>query len=97
MFIDLKTHLLATKDGTPIECDLTPGSYRDVRVLKTFQCDLPKGVIVFDTEKAYHDDELEDALMRSGLHIQLCPIIRRIRKRLDSSMSCISGDATIAE
>jgi Transposase DDE domain len=60
----LKIHLLVTKDGQPIECSLMPGSYRDVRVLKTFQFDLPEGSRI-DADKAYNDDELEDALIEA--------------------------------
>jgi hypothetical protein len=42
-FYGLKVHLLVTKDGQPVECFLTPGSYRDVRMRKTFRCDVPEG------------------------------------------------------
>ena len=42
-FYGLKAPLLVTQDGRPIERYLTPGSYSDVRVLKTFQLDLPAG------------------------------------------------------
>jgi hypothetical protein len=75
----LKIHLLATKDGHPIECYLTPGSYSDVRVLKTFQFDLPEGSRI-DADKAYNDDELEDALIEAA-HIQFCPIRKKHSKR----------------
>ena len=50
-----------------------------MRVLKTFQCDLPEGSHI-DAEKAYHDDELEDALIEA-VHIQLCPIRQKHSKR----------------
>jgi hypothetical protein len=30
----LKVHLLVTKDGQPVKCFLTPGSYSDGRMLK---------------------------------------------------------------
>jgi hypothetical protein len=32
-FYGLKVHLLVTKDGQPVECFLTPGSYSDVRAM----------------------------------------------------------------
>jgi hypothetical protein len=64
----LKIHLLVTKDGQPIECYLTPGSYSDVRVLKPFQFDLPEGSQIY-ADKAYNDYELEDTLIEA-VHIQ---------------------------
>jgi hypothetical protein len=75
----LKIHLLITTAGQPIECSLTPGSYRDGRVLKTFQFDLPEGSHI-DAEKAYNDYELADALMEA-VHIQFCPIRKKNSKR----------------
>jgi DDE family transposase len=74
-----KIQLLATKDGHPIECYLTPGSHSDVRVLKTFQFDLPEGSRIY-ADKAYNDDELEDALIEA-VHIQFCPIRKKNSKR----------------
>jgi hypothetical protein len=74
-FYGLKIHLLVTKDGQPIECYLTPGSYSDVRVLKTFRFDLPEGSQIY-ADKAYNDYELEDAL-EEAVHIQLCPIRKK--------------------
>src|ERR671931_2509198 len=42
-FYGLKVHLMVTKDGQPVECFITPGSYSDVRALPTFQFDVPEG------------------------------------------------------
>ncbi len=56
-----------------------PGSYSDVRVLKTFQFDLPEGSHIY-ADKAYNDYELEDAL-EEAVHIQLCPIRKKHSKR----------------
>jgi hypothetical protein len=56
----LNIHLLVTKDGQPLEGYLMPGSYSDVRGLKTLQCDLPAGSYVY-ADKASNDDEREDA------------------------------------
>jgi Transposase DDE domain len=78
-FYGLKIHLLVTKDGQPIECYLMPGSYRDVRVLKTFRLDLPEGSHIY-ADKGYNDYELEDALIEA-VDIQLCPIRKKNSKR----------------
>jgi Transposase DDE domain len=43
----LKLHLMVTKEGQPVECFLTPGSYSDVRALKTFQFDVPDGSRIY--------------------------------------------------
>ena len=53
-FSGLKVHLLVTKDGQPVEWCLTPGSYRDVRMLTTCRFDGPEGSHVY-AEKASHD------------------------------------------
>lgn len=58
---------------------MTPGSYSDVRVLKTFQLDLPERSHI-DADKAYNDYELEDVLIEAA-HIQLCPIRKKNAKR----------------
>jgi hypothetical protein len=78
-FYGLKIHLLVTKDGQPIECYLMPGSYSDVRVLKTFQFDLPEGSHVY-ADKAYNNYELEDTLIEA-VHIQLCTMRKKHSKR----------------
>jgi hypothetical protein len=36
-------HLMVTKDGQPVECFLTPGSYSDGRAPQTFALDVPEG------------------------------------------------------
>jgi hypothetical protein len=74
-----KIHLRVTKDGQPSECDLTPGSYRDVRGLKTFQLDLPEGSHIY-ADKGYHDDALEEALLEA-VEIQFCPLRKQNAKR----------------
>jgi Transposase DDE domain len=78
-FYGLKIHLLVTTDGQPIECYLMPGSYSDVRVLRTFQFDLPEGSQVY-ADKAYNDYALEDAL-EEAVHIRLCPIRKKHSRR----------------
>jgi hypothetical protein len=74
-FYGLKVHLLVTKDGQPVECCLTPGSYSDVRMLKTFRFDIPAGSHVY-ADKAYNDYVMEDVL-REASHIQLYPIRKK--------------------
>jgi hypothetical protein len=78
-FYGLNVHLLVTKDGQPVECFLTPGSYSDVRLLKTCRFDVPDGSQVY-ADKAYHDDVMEDVLLEAS-HIQLYPIRKQNSKR----------------
>ncbi len=68
----LNVHLLVTKDGQPVECFLTPGSYSDGRMLTTFRFDVPEGSHVY-ADKAYHDDAMEDVLLEAS-HMHLYPI-----------------------
>jgi DDE family transposase len=74
-FYGLKLHLMVTKDGQPVECFLTPGSFSDVRALKTFQFDVPNGSYVY-ADKAYNDYELEDVLVEAA-DIHLSPIRKK--------------------
>jgi hypothetical protein len=69
-----------TKDGQPVECFLTPGSYSDVRMLKAFQFDVPEGSHIY-ADKAYHDDAMEDVLLEAS-HIQLYPIRQKNSTRI---------------
>jgi hypothetical protein len=68
-------HLMVTKDGQPVECFLTPGSYSDVRVLKSFQFDVPEGSWIY-ADRAYNDYAMEDVLLEAA-HVQLCPIRKK--------------------
>jgi Transposase DDE domain len=77
-FSGLDVHLLVTKDGQPVECFLTPGSYSDVRLLKAFRCDVPEGSHVY-ADKAYHDDAMEDILLEAS-QIRLYPIRQKHSK-----------------
>jgi Transposase DDE domain len=87
----LKVHLLVTKDGQPVECFLTPGSYSDVRMLKTFRCDVPEGSHIY-ADKAYNDYAMEDVLLEAS-HIQLCPIRKQNSKRtLPPSIAYVQHD-----
>jgi hypothetical protein len=43
----LKVPLMVTQKGQPVECFLTPGSYSDVRALKTFAFDVPEGSHIY--------------------------------------------------
>jgi hypothetical protein len=78
-FYGLKVHLLVTKDGQPVECFLAPGSYSDVRMLKTFQFDVPEGSQVY-ADKAYNDYVMEDVLLEAS-HVQLYPIRKKSSTR----------------
>jgi hypothetical protein len=70
---------MVTKDGQPVECVLTPGSYSDVRALTSSQVDVPEGRWMY-ADRAYHDDALEDGLLEAA-HVQLCPIRKQHSKR----------------
>jgi hypothetical protein len=74
-FYGLKLHLMVTKDGQPVECFLTPGSYSDVRALKTFQFDVPDGSRIY-ADKAYNDYGIEDVLVEAA-DIHLSPIRKK--------------------
>jgi hypothetical protein len=90
-FYGLNVHLLVTKDGQPVECCLTPGSYRDVRILKAFRCDVPDGSHVY-ADKAYHDYAMEDVLLEAS-QIQLYPIRQKDSKRvLPPSIASVQHD-----
>jgi hypothetical protein len=78
-FYGLKVHLLVTKEGQPVECFLTPGSYSDVRTLKAFRFDVPEGSHVY-ADKAYNDYTMEDVLLEAS-QIQLYPIRKKGSKR----------------
>jgi hypothetical protein len=71
-FYGRKLHLMVTKDGQPVECFLTPGSYSDVCTLKICWVDVPAGRCI-DADKAYNNSVPEDVLMEAA-HIQGCPI-----------------------
>jgi hypothetical protein len=75
----LKVHLMVTQEGPPVECFLTPGSYSDVRALKTFALDVPEGSHIY-ADKAYNDDEMEDVLLEAA-EIHLFPIRKKHSKR----------------
>ena len=78
-FYGLKIHLMVTKDGQPVECFLTPGSFGDVDALKYYAYELPYGSIIY-ADKAYNDYEIED-LLKEVDHIALIPIRKKNSKR----------------
>jgi hypothetical protein len=78
-FYGLKIHLMVTKDGQPVECFLTPGSFGDVDALKSYAYELPDGSIIY-ADKAYNDYEIED-LLKEVDHIQLIPMRKKNSKR----------------
>ena len=78
-FYGLKIHLMVTKDGQPVACFLTPGSFGDVDALKSYAYALPDGSIIY-ADKAYNDYEIED-LLKEVEHIQLIPMRKKNSKR----------------
>jgi hypothetical protein len=74
-FYGLKVHLMVTQKGQPVECFLTPGSYSDVRAMKTFAFDVPEGSHIH-ADKAYNDYQMEDALFEAA-EIHLSPIRKK--------------------
>ena len=78
-FYGLKIQLMVTKDGQPVECFLTPGSFGDVDALKSYAYELPDGSIIY-ADKAYNDYEIED-LLKEVDHIQLIPMRKKNSKR----------------
>ena len=74
-FYGLKVHLMVTQKGQPVECFLTPGSYSDVRAMKTFAFDVPEGSHIY-ADKAYNDYQMEDALFEAT-EIHLSPIRKK--------------------
>jgi hypothetical protein len=79
-FYGLKIHLMVTKEGQPVECFLTPGSYSDVRALKAFSFNIPEGSHVY-ADKAYNDYKTEDTLLEAA-EIHLSPIRRKNSTRM---------------
>jgi hypothetical protein len=71
----LEVHLMVTQKGQPVECFLTPGSYSDVRAMKTFAFDVPEGSHIY-ADKAYNDYQMEDALFAAA-EIHLSPIRKK--------------------
>ena len=53
-FYGLKLHLMVTQAGQPVEFFLTPGSVGDIRALKAYAFDVPKGAWI-TADKAYND------------------------------------------
>jgi hypothetical protein len=70
---------MVTQDGQPVDCFLTPGSYSDVRALKSFQFDVPEGSWIY-ADRADNDDAMEDVLLEAA-HVRLCPIRQKNSKR----------------
>ena len=78
-FYGLKSHLMVTQDGQPVECFLTYGGFGDVDALKYYAYELPDGSIIY-ADKAYNDYEIED-LLKEVDHIQLLPMRKKNSKR----------------
>jgi Transposase DDE domain len=90
-FSGLKSHLLVTPQGHPVECFLTPGSASDVRTCRSFQFDVPEGRSIY-ADKAYHDDGRED-VMRESVQIEFDPIRKEHSTRaFPPSMAFVQPD-----
>jgi len=59
---------MVTEDDQPVEFSLTPGRVSDSAGLEDFEFALPERAWVFGN-KAYSDDELEDVLSETGIHL----------------------------
>jgi hypothetical protein len=87
-FYGVKSHLLVTHDGHPVECFLTHGSFGDVDALKCYAYDLPENSIIY-ADRAYNDYEIED-LLKEIDHIFLVPMRKKNSKRqLPASVSFV--------
>ena len=71
---------MVTAQGQPVECFLTPGSYRDVHALQACQCAVPAHRSIY-ADQAYNDDEMED-LMKESCNIELRPIRKKNSTRV---------------
>ena len=60
-FYGVKVHMLASKNGVPIEVIFTPGSEHDMKSFKRFTLDLPAGSTIYG-DRAYNNYEFEDFL-----------------------------------
>jgi len=78
-FYGLKVHLMVTKDGQPVECFLTYGSFGDVEAWQYYTFDVPAGAIIY-ADKAYNDYEIED-LLKEMDHMQLLPMRKKNSQR----------------
>jgi hypothetical protein len=78
-FYGLKSHLMVTQDGQPVECFFTPGGFGDVEALKYYIYALPDGSVIY-ADKAYNDYAIE-ALLKEVDHIQLLPMRKKNSKR----------------
>ena len=77
-FYGLKSHLMVTESGIPVEFFLTPGSVNDVWGLRYYPFDLPQGAVVY-ADRTYCNYRIEDALSEAG--IMLKPLRKNNSKR----------------
>lgn len=87
-FYGVKTHLMVTSTGHPVECFLTPGHASDTAQLKQYRFGLPEGSTVYG-DKAYNEYETEDRLMECDA-IKLVPIRKKgSRRAVDACMAYV--------
>ena len=67
-FYGIKSHLLITSKGEPVEFVFTPGSESDISAFKKFELDIPNGSVIY-ADKAYNCYEFEDSLQEIGISL----------------------------
>ncbi len=70
-FFGIKVHMVVDVDGVPVEFAFSPGSVSDIKQLKTFDLELPRGAILLG-DRAYTGYKFEDSLLELE-KIQLLP------------------------
>jgi hypothetical protein len=78
-FYGLKLYLLTTAQGEPVEVFLAPGATADVRALRCFDFDLPRGSTIYG-DSAFTLYFLED-LMQEAAGLKLKPLRKKNSKR----------------
>ena len=103
-FYGIKVHMLASKNGVPLEVLFTPGSEHDMKSFKRFTLDLPAGSTIYG-DRAYNNYEFEDFLKEEAeinliverrihskrpLSAELNYIRNRMRKKIETVFSEIT-------
>lgn len=79
-YFGIKVHMVIDSRGVPIEFSITPGSMSDIRSLKNFSLDLPKGSILMG-DKAYTNYQFEDDLCNLDGIIMLVKRKRNLKRQ----------------
>lgn len=105
-FFGIKVHMMVSAEkGIPVEIVFTPGSENDMRALKRFSLDIPKGSTIYG-DRAYNNYEFEDFLAdhaeiqliaqrrknsKRPLRAELRYLQSRMRKKIETVFSQITG------